>query len=436
MASTSVARLRNGVSVLARAGPSSSPTIATPRAPWHRRPYATEAAAASSSTGTPVSFTLSEDQLAYQTLARDFTRREVVPHAAAYDRSMEYPTDIIEKAWHAGLVNTHIPEQYGGAGLGLLEASLISEELAFGCTGVQTAIEANGLAEAPVIVAGSDALKKKYLGRMTEEPLMAAYCVTEPGAGSDVANIKTRARKEGDKYVINGSKCWITNGSKANWYFVLAKTDDSAKPHKSMSGFVVDANTPGISVGKKEVNMGQRCSDTRMITFEEVVVPEENVLGQLGDGFKIAMSAFDITRPLVASGAVGLAQRALYEAARYAQERQTMGKAIINHQAVAFMLADMAIAVESSRGMVWKACSLKDAGQRNTYYASIAKCIASKAAVDNANSCVQIHGGAGYNTEYPAEKLFRDAKIFELYEGTSQIQRLIISRFIEQQYAL
>jgi acyl-CoA dehydrogenase len=236
-----------------------------------------------------------------------------------------------------------------------------------------------------------------------------------------VANIKTTARKEGDKWVINGSKCWITNGGKANWYFVLAKSDATAKPHKSMTGFVVDANTPGISIGKKEINMGQRCSDTRMITFDNVVVPEENVLGTPGDGFKIAMSAFDITRPLVASGAVGLANRALYEGARYAQTRETMGKPIISHQAIAFMLADMAIAVESSRGMVWKACAMKDAGQRNTFYASIAKCIASKAAVDNANSCVQIHGGAGYNTEYPAEKLFRDSKIFELYEGTSQM---------------
>ncbi|KAB5587980.1 Acyl-CoA dehydrogenase [Ceratobasidium theobromae] len=251
---------------------------------------------------------------------------------------------------------------------------------------------------------------------MTEEPLVAAYGVTEPGAGSDVANISTRAVKNGDKWVLNGTKMWITNAGHANWFFVLARTDSSQPASRGMTGFVVEANSPGITLGKKEINMGQRCSDTRMVTFEDVQVPEEHVVGVPGEGFKIAMKAFDITRPLVASAAVGLAQRALEEATQYAQTRKTMGVPIIQHQAVAFMLADMAIQTEAARVLVWKAAWSKDAGQRNTFYASMAKTLASRTAVENANLAVQVFGGAGFNTEYPVEKLFRDSKIFELYE--------------------
>ncbi|GAA95233.1 uncharacterized protein L969DRAFT_45001 [Mixia osmundae IAM 14324] len=394
-----------------------------------RRSYASVTESAGS-----VCFSLSEDQRAYQDLARKFSAEHIIPVAAELDRSMAYPWEIIRKAHGAGLLNTHIPEAYGGPGLSLMDCALISEELAFACSGVQTACEALGLAEAPLIVAGSHETKLKYLGRMTEEPIVAAYCVTEPGAGSDVANISTKAEKRGDKWVLNGTKMWITNGGHANWYFVLAKSDPNAKPHKSMTGFVVDASTPGIIIGKKEINMGQRCSDTRMITFEDVEVPMENVLGKEGEGFKVAMAAFDITRPLVAAGATGLAQRALWEAARYAQTRKTMGKPIISHQAIAFMLAEMTMSVESARAMVWKACWMKDVGERNTYYASIAKCMASAAAVSNANNAVQIYGGMGYNTEAPVEKLFRDSKIYELYEGTTQIQKLIISKHLESMY--
>ncbi|CAE7168190.1 unnamed protein product [Rhizoctonia solani] len=382
-----------------------------------------------------VGFALTEEQAGIQDLARKFTRENIVPVAAQYDRSMEYPWTIIKQAHGVGLLNTHIPEEYGGPGLGLLECALISEELAYGCTGIQTAIEANGLAQAPLIVAASEDIKKKYLGRMTEAPLVAAYGVTEPGAGSDVANISTRGVKKGDRWILNGTKMWITNAGHANWFFVLARTDSSQPASRGMTGFVVDADSPGISLGKKEINMGQRCSDTRMVTFEDVEVPEQvsgivsstskrdeqllekNVIGAPGEGFKIAMKAFDITRPLVASAAVGLAQRALEEATQYAQTRKTMGVPIIQHQAVAFMLADMAIQTEAARALVWKAAWSKDAGQRNTLYASMAKTLASRTAVENANLAVQVFGGAGFNTEYPVEKLFRDSKIFELYEG-------------------
>lgn len=381
-----------------------------------------------------VSFELSDDQRSYQELARKFTKDNITPVARHYDETMEYPWEVIKKAHEVGLLNTHVPEAFGGIGLGLQECALISEELAFGCTGIQTAIEANGLAEAPVLVAGNDQQKAKYLGRMTEEPLVASYAVTEPGAGSDVANISTKAVKKGDKWILNGTKMWITNGGYANWYFVLAKTNPDERAHKALSGFIVDGDAKGVIRGKKEINMGQRCSDTRMITFEDVEVPEENMLGAPGDGFKTAMGAFDITRPLVAAGAVGLAQRALYEATIYAKERKTMGKPIITHQAVAFMLADMQMAVESSRNLVWKAAWAKDQGMRNSFYASMAKCLASRAAVSNADQAVQIYGGLGFNSESAVEKLYRDAKIFELYEGTSQIQRLVISRHLADLY--
>ncbi|CAD6886592.1 unnamed protein product [Tilletia controversa] len=432
-----LARNRSALGALARATSSaaststaaSSSAVAATRA---LRSFATEA---SSDADHGVSFGLSEEQEAFQSLARKFTADEIIPVAGHHDRTMEYPWEVIKKAHAVGLLNTHIPTEYGGPGLGVMECALISEELAYGCSGIQTAMEANGLAEAPLLVSASHETKQKYLGRMTEEPLVAAYCVTEPSAGSDVANIATRAEKQGDKWVLNGTKMWITNGGHANWYFVLAKTDPSAKANKSMTGFVVDGNSPGITIGKKEINMGQRCSDTRMITFENVVVPEENILGKPGDGFKTAMGAFDITRPLVAAGAVGVAQRALTEAAKWAQERKTMGHPIMQHQAVAFLLAEMAMRVEAARMMTWKASWTKDRGLRNSYFASIAKAMASEAAVANANDAVQIYGGMGFNTESPVEKLYRDAKIFTIYEGTSQIQRVIISRFIEQLYA-
>lgn len=262
---------------------------------------------------------------------------------------------------------------------------------------------------------------------MTEEPLKAAYGVTEPGAGSDVAGIKTTAVKKGDKYVINGQKMWITNGGVANWYFVLAKTDPGAGA-KGMTGFIVDGDSPGITVGRKEINMGQRCSDTRGITFEDVEVPEENMLGTEGEGFKIAMGAFDHTRPPVAIGAVGLARRAMDEAVKYAMERKTMGAPIAAHQAVSFMIADMAMNIEAARYLTYKSATEIDAGNRNTYYASMAKAFAADMANKVASDAVQIFGGNGFNTEYPVEKLMRDAKIYQIYEGTSQIQRLIIAR--------
>lgn len=377
-----------------------------------------------------LNFSFTDEQEEFRQLARKFAREEMIPVAAHHDKTGEYPWEIIRKAFNLGLINTHIPEKYGGMGLGILDSCIMAEELAYGCTGIQTAIESNSLGQMPVILAGNEEQKKKYLGQMTEELLMCAYCVTEPWAGSDVAGIKTRAVKKGNEYVINGQKMWITNGGVANWYFVLARTDPDPKcpAGKAFTGFIVDADSPGLTRGRKEWNMGQRASDTRGITFEDVVVPAENVLAAEGAGFKIAMGAFDKTRPPVAAGACGLAQRALDEATRYSLERKTMGKPICTHQAIAFMLADMAVGIESARLAMYKSAWEVDLGKRNTYLASIAKCLAGDVANKCATDAVQIFGGNGFNSEYPVEKLMRDAKIYQIYEGTAQIQRLIISR--------
>ena len=376
-----------------------------------------------------IDFSLSDEQKQLQDMARKFTKEEIIPKAAHHDETGEYPREIAKKAWELGLMNTHVPADCGGMGLGVLEGCIITEELAYGCTGIATAMEANTLAAAPLIVAGNTEQKKEFLGRLVNEPLFAAYCVTEPGAGSDVAGIRTTAKKVGNDYVINGAKMWITNASVADWYFVLAYTDVTAK-HKGMSGFIVPAKTPGVTVGKKEMNLGQRASDTRGITFEEVKVPEKYRLGLEGQGFKIAMGAFDHTRPAVAAGAVGLARRAMDEAVAYAKTRKTFGVPISSYQAVSFMIAEMAMEIEAARNLVYQAAWTIDRGERNTKYAAYAKAFAADVANKSATNAVQVFGGYGYSEEYPVEKLLRDAKIYQIYEGTSQIQRLIIAKEI------
>lgn len=374
-----------------------------------------------------INFALSEEQTMLRDLARDFANNEMRPVAEHHDTSMEYPWEVLRKAHELGLMNTHIEAEYGGMELNCFDGCLIAEQLAWGCSGIGTAIEANGLAQQPVIMGGSDFLKKKYLAPMIDAPIMAAYGVTEPGAGSDVAGMRTTAEKKGDKYILNGSKMWITNAGVADWYFVVAYTDKSAA-HKGMSAFVVEKDWAGVEVGKKEINLGQRCSDTRGISFTDVEVPAENLIGEEGLGWILAMKAFDHTRPAVASGAVGLAQACMEHAITYAGQRKSFGKPIAAHQAVSFMIADMAKDIEAARLLVWKAAFEIDQGRKNTFYASIAKCFAADAAHRIASDAVQIFGGYGYNTEYPVEKLLRDSKIYQIYEGTSQIQRMIIAR--------
>ena len=377
------------------------------------------------------SLALSEDQEAFRELAHQFAENEMRPVAAHHDQTGEFAWSVIRKAHELGLMNAHIPEEYGGMGLGTFEGILIAEELAWGCSGIGTAMEANGLALAPVLLGASPALLEKYVAPMVEEPIMAAYAVTEPGAGSDVAGLRTTAVKRGDKWILNGSKMWITNAGVADWYFVLAYTDKEAK-HRGMTTFLVEKGWDGVEVGKKEVNLGQRASDTRGITFTDVEVPESNVVGEVGKGWLLAMSAFDHTRPAVAAGAVGLARAAMEHAIQYATERKTFGRPIASHQAVSFMIADMAKDIEAARLLVWKSAWEIDQGRRNTLYASMGKAFAADVAHRVASDAVQIFGGYGFNTEYPVEKLLRDSKIYQIYEGTSQIQRLIIAKELFQ----
>nr|RLV76699.1 hypothetical protein DV515_00016711 [Chloebia gouldiae] len=384
-----------------------------------------------SKSGNGFSFELTDEQKEFQATARKFALEEIIPVAAEYDRTGEYPVPLIKRAWELGLMNSHIPESCGGLGLGTFEACLITEELAYGCTGVQTAIEANSLGQMPVIIAGNEQQKKKYLGRMTEEPLMCAYCVTEPGAGSDVAGIRTRAERKGDEYVINGQKMWITNGGKANWYFLLARTDPDprAPASKAFTGFIVEANSPGIQIGRKELNMGQRCSDTRGIVFEEVRVPKENVLIAEGAGFKIAMGAFDKTRPPVSTRSGLFTKQTGISAAHPTLCPPRWQRGLWGWQGEhSTRPPEMAMKVELARLGYQRAAWEVDAGRRNTFYASIAKAFAGDVANQVATDAVQIFGGNGFNTEYPVEKLMRDAKIYQIYEGTAQIQRVIIAR--------
>ncbi len=375
-----------------------------------------------------IGFGLNDEQKMYQKTAFDFARDVIRPVSVHHDQTGEFPWEVLQKAWDLGLMNTMIPEANGGLGLGCLDACILAEEMAWGCTGIGTAMEANQLAISPLIFAGTDEQKQRFLGPMTEELQMAAYAVTEPRAGSDVQGIGTRAVKKGDKYVINGDKMWITNGSVAKWYFVLAHTDPD-KGYKGMTGFIVPADSPGITVGRKEMNLGQRASDTRGITFENVEVDAKNVLGGAeGTGWFQAMGAFDKSRPIVASASIGLARAAMEHARDYSLERKTFGKPIAQHQAVSFMIAEMAMNIEAARLLVWQSGWLHDQNMKNTKQAAFAKAFAADMATKVSQDAIQVFGGYGYSQEYPVEKLYRDAKIFQIYEGTSQIQRMIIAR--------
>src|ERR1700736_4793073 len=373
-----------------------------------------------------VDFTLTDEQKSLREMAHDFAVKEIRPVAWDYDREGTWPQDIIEKAWEVGLMNSHIPEEYGGAGAGFLDGCVIEEELSWGCSGIQTSLGCNGLATTPVMLGGSEALKREYLGRLTEAPLLASFCLTEPEAGSDVSSMRTTAVRHGDKYVINGSKCFITNGGYANWYTVYAKTDKEAG-HRGISAFVVPRDA-GVVVDKKEDKMGQRASNTATISFNDVEIPADHLLGEENGGFKLAMMSLDRTRPGVAAMAVGIARAAFEFATDYSKERIQFGVPIAMHQAIQFMIADMATEIEASRLLTWKSAVLLDQGQRNTLVSSHAKRFAADTAMEVTTDAVQVYGGYGFIKDYPVEKLMRDAKILQLYEGTAQIQRLVIAR--------
>ncbi len=376
-----------------------------------------------------ISFDLDNEQKQIFEMAKEFSNKEVWPKAREWDETSHFPAETLKKAHALGLVNAFVPTEVGGLGVGTLGHCLISEALAMGSAGFATAALANDLAAVPVILSGNKTAWKDFLAPMAEECHMASYCVTEPNAGSDVAGILTTAKKQKDKYIINGSKMWITNANYAKWFFVLAKTDP-AMGHKGMTGFIVSASSPGIRIGKKESNMGQRCSDTRAVTFENVEVDEKYRLGHEGEGFKLAMGAFDRTRPPVAAECVGLSQRAMMCAIDYAKQRSTFGKLISQNQGISFLIAEMARDIEAGRLLVWKAAYEIENQRKNTYYASIAKMFAADACMKITTDAVQVFGGYGYNKEYPVEMLMRDAKIFQIYEGTSQIQRMIVGKHL------
>ena len=375
-----------------------------------------------------VDFTLSEEQLMLQELAREFAAENVRPMAEHWDATSEFPMEAIEVAHDLGLMNLHVREEYGGMGMGTMDEVVVQEEFAWGDPGFATAAYSNGLTAAPIITGGTEEQKAKYLGRGTDAPRIAAYAVTEPGAGSDVASIQTTAVKDGDDYILNGSKMWITGAGKADWFFVLAYTDKAAG-YKGMSAFIVDADSDGLSLGKKETNMGQRASDTRSINFEDVRVPAANLVGGVeGKGWFNAMTAFDLSRPNIAAHATGISRAAFEHALQYADERETFGKKLHQHQAIQFMLADMKTKIEASRALTWKTAWESDNGIRNTESAAHAKRFAADTAMEITTDAVQIFGGYGYSEEYPVARLMRAAKVMQIYEGSSQVQRMIIGR--------
>lgn len=372
-------------------------------------------------------FKLSSEQLEMREMAMKFAKNEMIPKAQEYDENGTFPMEEFKKAWELGLVNTCIPAEYGGTGFSALDAMVIGECLAYGCMGMNTSFMANDLALLPIAIAGSDEQKKKFLTPFTEEFKIASFCLTEPGNGSDAGGIKTTIKEDGDHWVINGQKMWITNGGYADQYVVYGTIDPELK-HKGISCVVVPKGVEGIQIGKKEDKMGHRSSDTRSITFDNVRVPKENMLGNPGDGWKIAMATLDHSRPLVAVSAVGGAHRALDCSIEYAKQRNQFGVPIAKHQAIQFMIADMATKVEAARLLVYKAAWMVDNGERNTEIASYAKAFAADSCMQITTDAVQIYGGYGYSKEYPVEKLMRDAKLIQIYEGTSQIQRLVIAR--------
>jgi len=372
-------------------------------------------------------FSLTEEQQALVEMAKRFTKERITPIAAECDREARFPKEVFVAGHELGLINPTVPAEYGGAGLGELDNALIAEQLAYGCTGIQTSMLANTLALTPIKLAGSPEQKAKYLGMLTADPVLASYCTTEPTGGSDVAGLRTRFEKHGDDFVLSGEKCWITNASFASFYVVFATSNPDLR-HKGIAAFIVDRDSQGLRVGKHEDKLGQRASDTAAVHFENVKVPKANLLAPEGHGFKLAMETFNQTRPDIGAMATGLMQRCLDESVAYAKERVTFGQPIIEHQMVQAMLADMAISTEATRLLTLKGAWNLDNGVRDPIVSSYAKAFGADRAMQTALDAVQVFGGNGYVKDYPVEKLMRDAKVLQIYEGTSQIQRLVIAR--------
>ncbi|MGH7815051.1 MAG: acyl-CoA dehydrogenase family protein [Candidatus Binataceae bacterium] len=372
-------------------------------------------------------FELTDEQLELKGLARKFAEQEIIPRAREYDEKEIFPLDVCEKAFAAGLMNFGVPKELGGPGLGVLDTTLIVEELNYGCAGISNAIGANDLATLPVLIAGDDVQKRGYLGGLMKQLSFCAFAITEPGAGSDVAAMSTNYRREGDEFILNGAKHFISNGSCADWYVTFATSDKKLK-HKGISAFVFPAGIAGITRRRMHGKLGQRAADTGEIFYEEVRLPASALLGREGEGFKYAMATFDHSRPEIGGIAIGIAQRALDECLKYSKQRHAFGQPIANFQALQFMMADMAIEIEAMRLLSYKAAWLVDRGHSPNAISSYAKAFSADACMKITTDAVQIFGGYGYMKEYPVEKLMRDAKLLQIYEGTSQIQRVVIAR--------
>lgn len=372
---------------------------------------------------------LSDEQEALRELALQFATNEIAPIAAEADRNEEYPWAIVEKAHSIGLINITVPEQYGGGGLGYFEDCLVAEELAAGCAGVYSSLVASTLGLTPLNLAGTPEQMERLMKPFCAEPALAAFCLTEPGAGSDVSAVRTRAIRDGGVYVLNGTKRFITNGGVANLYTVVASLDPELR-HKGLVVLVLTPDLQGLSFGKKEDKMGQRAAQTREVIFEDVRVPAFNRLGEEAEGFQLVMATLDKIRAEVGAAAVGVGRAAMEASVRYAREREQFGRPISAFQAIQFKLADMAIKLEAARLLVWRAAWMADQGLRNSYESAVAKAFAADAAMEVTTDAVQIFGGYGYIREYPVEKYMRDAKLLQIYEGTSEIQRLVVSRWL------
>lgn len=372
-------------------------------------------------------FALNEEQLELQEMVREFVEKEITPYAAEMDAENHMRDGLIDKANEMGLLNVIVPEELDGPGLDSISVATIYEELGKGCAGVATSLAANSLATVPVLLAGTDEQKKMYCDILNNGGL-AAFALTEPGAGSDAGGVSTRAvhNKEEGTYTLNGTKMFITNGGLAEIFLVFANTRKTGGI-RGLTAFIVPKDTPGFSVGKKENKMGIRPSNTTELVLQDVVIPESYRVGREGEGFRIAMNTLDSARPFVGAVSVGIAQAALDYAVKYAKERRQFGQPIASFQMVQGMLADMAMKVETARLMVQKACWMRDQDMEFSKEAAMAKCYAADTAMQVTTDAVQVMGGYGYTKEYPVEKMMRDAKIMQIYEGTNQIQRLVIA---------
>lgn len=371
-----------------------------------------------------ITLSFTEDQIQLRDLVREVVRKEVIPVRMELDEKNEYPRQVLQKFREAGLFQALFEEEYGGLGMGMMGNIILSEEIAYGCLGIGTAFLATKLGSLPIEVGATDEQKKKWLPLLASGEKLAAFGLTEPGAGSDVPALSTTAVKKGDRYILNGTKQWISGAGQADYYTVFALTAKDRGP-RGVSCLVVDKGTKGFSFGKKEDKLGIRCSETRQLIFEDCEVPEENIVGgKENNGFLHALKTLNLSRPAVAAQAVGTAQGAFDCAIQYAREREQFGVKIATFQAIQHMLADMAIRIEASRLLTYKAAALAQLGHKDTAkFSAMAKCYAADSAMAVATDAVQIYGGYGYTKEYPAEKYFRDAKILQIYEGTSQIQR-------------